>query len=77
MESRVLPIRINESPVRAIINPGGIIHHHKPREAAPAVFASCRICPHVGTEGSPNPKKLRGASPRMAAGTEIAILANV
>ena len=64
-------------PVSAIINPGGIIHHHNPLAAAAAEFASCKICPHVGIDGSPNPRKLRAASPNIAPGTAIAILANV
>ena len=73
--SRAFPIKTNANPVIAIIIPGGIIHHHNPLAAAPNVFASCNICPHVGNDGSPNPKKLRPASVVIAAGTEIAILA--
>ncbi len=56
--------------------PGGIIHHHIPLAAAPNVLASCNICPHVGNNGSPNPRKLNPASVVIAARTEIAILAN-
>ena len=74
--SNAFPINTNAKPVIAIIIPGGIIHHHNPRDAAPNVFASCNICPQVGNDGSPNPRKLRPASVVIAAGTEIATLAN-
>ena len=39
-------------------------------------MASCNICPHVGNDGSPNPRKLNPASVVIAAGTDIATLAN-
>ena len=74
--SNAFPINTNARPVIAIIIPGGAIHHHSPLAAAPYVFASCNICPHVGNVGSPKPKKLIPASVVIAAGTEIAILAN-
>ena len=54
-----------------------MIHHHRPLKAAPAEFALFKIWPHVGIVGSPKPKKLMAASPRIAAGTDIAILAKV
>ena len=73
--SNALPIKTNARPVIAIIIPGGAIHHHNPLAAAPYVFASCKICPHVGNVGSPRPKKLRPASVVIAAGTDIATLA--
>ncbi len=69
-------MKTNANPVIAIKIPGGTIHHQNPCAAAPYVFASCRICPHVGNEGSPNPRKLNPASVVIAAGTEIAMLAN-
>ena len=77
MLSSAFPMNTKERPVIAIIIPGGTIHHHRPLAAAPNVFASCKICPHVGNVGSPKPRKLRPASVVIAAGTEIAILANV
>jgi hypothetical protein len=40
IESNVFPIRTNASPVKAINKPGGISHHHRPLEAAAAVWAS-------------------------------------
>jgi hypothetical protein len=36
MEFRVFPMSINATPVRAIIKPGIIVHHHIPLIAAPA-----------------------------------------
>ena len=60
----------------AIKIPGGTIHHQNPCAAAPYVLASCKICPHVGNDGSPSPRKLSPASVVIAAGTEIAMLAN-
>ena len=60
----------------AIIIPGGTIHHQSPLAAAPNMFASCNICPHVGNDGSPNPRKLNPASVVIAAGTDMATLAN-
>ena len=72
--SKTFPIKTNAIPVIAIIIPGGIIHHHNSLAAAPNVFASCRICPHVGNDGSPNPKKLNPASVVIVVGTLIAIL---
>ena len=77
MVSSALPMNTNARPVMAIIRPGGTIHHHNPLAAAPNVFASCNICPHVGKVGSPRPRKLRPASVVIAAGTEIAMLAKV
>ena len=76
IESKAFPIKTNANPVIAIITPGGTIHHHNPLAAAPNVLASCNICPHVGNEGSPKPRKLNPASVVIAAGTEIATLAN-
>ena len=76
MHLSAFPIKTNARPVIAIITPGGIIHHHNPLAAAPNVFASCKICPHVGNDGSPNPRKLRPASVVIAAGTDMATLAN-
>ena len=66
----------NARPVSAIIIPGGTIHHHMPCAAAPCSLASCSICPHVGNVGSPRPRKLRPASVVIAAGTDMATLAN-
>lgn len=43
MVSRAFPIRTNPRPVMAIITPGGIIHHQRPREAALEELASCKI----------------------------------
>ena len=74
--SNAFPIKTKARPVIAINNPGGIIHHQNPWAVAPYVFASWSICPHVGNDGSPNPRKLSPASVVIAAGTEIAILAN-
>ena len=76
MASRAFPIKTNAKPVRAIIMPGGTIHHHRPRAAAPYVLASYSMLPHVGKSGSPSPRKLRPASVVMAAGTDMAMLAN-
>jgi len=53
--SSALPLKTNARPVIAIIIPGGAIHHQNPLAAAPYVFASCSICPHVGNVGSPRP----------------------
>src|SRR5579884_744120 len=77
IESRAFPISTKARPVIAIIKPGGATHHQTPLAAAPAEFASCNIWPHVGMDGSPRPTKLRPASPKMAAGTEMAMLAKV
>ncbi len=55
--SRALPMRTNASPVKAIMRPGGTIHHQRPLDIAPAAWASCRILPHVGIDGSPRPRK--------------------
>ena len=74
--SNALPIKTNARPVIAIIIPGGTIHHHSPLAAAPNVLASCKIWPHVGNDGSPKPRKLNPASVVIAAGTDIATLAN-
>ncbi len=74
--SKVFPIKTNTRLVIAIIIPGGIIHYHNSLAAVPNVFASYGICPHVGNDGSPNPKKLNPASVVIAVGTLIAILAN-
>ena len=77
IDSIAFPISANANPVRAIISPGGIIHHQSPRAAASEELAWCRICPHVGIDGSPSPKKLSAASVKMAEGTARAMLANV
>ncbi len=64
-------------PVIAIIIPLGelsttisplMLHHRRLRHV--------KFVPHVGNEGSPKPRKLRPASVVIAAGTDMAILAN-
>ena len=77
MDSKVYPIRANESPAKPIIRPGGIIHHHNPSVVALAALASLRILPQVGIVISLNPRKLKPASARIAAGTEYAIMTKI
>ena len=67
-DSIALPINAKDTPAEAIMMPGGRIHHQSPLAAAEAVFASWRMLPHVGMEGSPNPIKLNVASANIAAG---------
>ena len=67
-------MKTNARPVIAIIIPGGAIHHHNPLAAAPYVFASCNICPHVGNVGSPRPKKLMPASVVTVSYTHLTLL---
>jgi len=48
--------------------PGGSSHHQAMTVKAPNPLAFCSMRPHVGTRGSPSPRKLRDASVRMALG---------
>lgn len=75
MDSKPLDIRTKDTLVIPIINPGGNIHHHIPLAAAFADCASCRITPQVGIVGSPSPMKLNPDSPKIAVGTDNAIVA--
>src|SRR2546422_4147859 len=70
--SREKPIITNASETRAIEIPGGSTHH----QICWAPFSSTRlsILPHDKTDTSPNPRKLRAASVRIAPGTANARL---